>query len=100
MPSEIMGPEPNPDPLACLLDHGPDSFVTDLTHSHAATGHQFQHETVSQFRRRKNDLIDDVFLDNFPGNHGPQPKHLPEHRAVARAPEIRVDVGSDKIEEA
>jgi hypothetical protein len=154
MPSEVMGPETNPDPLACLLDHGPGSFVTDgkdplirlnpvvpdvflesvshflwdedmlpflaafrvsegqfpvvdvhrpqlqdLADSHAATGHEFQHETVSQFRRRKNDLIDDVFLDNFPGNHGPRPEHLPEHRAVARAAKIRIDVRSYKIEE-
>jgi len=27
MSPEIMGPEPNPDPVACLLDHCPDGFV-------------------------------------------------------------------------
>jgi len=73
--------------------------LQNLTHSHPATGHQFQHETVSQSLGCEDDFIDDVFLDDLPGNHGPGPEHLPEHRAVAGAAKIGVDIDSDEVEE-
>ena len=73
--------------------------LQDLADSHAATGHEFQHEAVAQFFGGEDDFVDDVFLDDLPGNDGPGPEHLPEHRAVAGAAEIRVDIDSDEVEE-
>jgi len=75
------------------------SQFQNLNHSHAATGHQFQYETVPQFLGRKDDFVDDVFLDDVPGNHWPGPKHLSQHWAIAGTAKIRVDIVSDEVEE-
>jgi len=72
--------------------------LQDLTHSHSATGHKFQHETVPQFLGCEDDFINDVFLDDLQGNHGSGPKHLPEHRRVAGTAKIIIDIGSDEVE--
>jgi len=153
MPPEIMGSEPNPHLIPCLLDHCPGSFVTygkdlmigldflvpdiflesvsyllrdeyvlplfptlgvperqfpaidisgpqlqDLAYSHSASGHQFQHETVSGFDCCEDDFVDHVFFDDFPGNDGSCPEHLPHHRVVAGIAEIGIDIGSDEVE--
>jgi len=73
--------------------------LQDLADSHAATGHQFQHEAVPQFLGCEDDFVDHILSDDLPGNHGPRPEHLPEHRAVTGAPKIVVDIGSDEVEE-
>jgi hypothetical protein len=154
MSPEIMWPKPNPNPVACLLDHCPGSFIgygedplmglnpfvpdvflesvshllrdkyvlsffpafgvpecqfsvvhvhrsyfQNLAHSHTASGHQLQHETVPQFRRCEDDFVDHIFSDDLPGDDGPGPEHLSQHRAVAGATKICIDIGSDKIEE-
>ena len=73
--------------------------LQDLTHSHAATGHEFQHETVSEFLGCEDDFIDHVLLDDLPGNHGPRSEHLPHHWVVAGIVEIGIDIRSDEVEE-
>ena len=75
------------------------SEFQDLTHSHSATGHQFQHEAVPQFRRGEDDFVDHVLFDDLPGDDRSGPEHLSEHRAVAGAAKVYIDIGSDKIEE-
>lgn len=77
--------------------HG--SEFQDLAHSHATAGHQFQHEAVPQFRRCKDDFVDHVLFDDLPGNDRSGPEHLSEHRAVAGATKIWVDIESDEVEE-
>jgi len=71
----------------------------DLTHSHPATGHEFQHEAVPQFLGCEDYFINDVFFDDLPGDDGPGPEHLPEHGAVAGAAKIIIDIGFDEVEE-
>jgi len=154
MSPEIMGPEPYPNPVACLLDHCPGCFVRygedplvrlnsifpdvffepvshllrdeyilplfaafgvpkgqfpvvdihcsqfqDLAHPHAASGHQFQHETIPQFGRCKDDFVNDIFFDDLPGDDGSYPEHLPHHWVVAGIAEIGIDIRSDEVEE-
>ena len=77
----------------------PGPQLQDLAYSHTASGHQFQHETVSRFDRCEDDFINDIFFDDLPRNDWPCPEHLPEHRAVAGTAKICIDIGSDEVEE-
>lgn len=76
------------------------SQFQDLAHSHTASGHQFEHETIPQLGRCKDDFIDDVFFDDFPGDDGSGPEHLPEHRAVAGAAKIGIVLALMKLKKA
>jgi len=75
------------------------SQLQHFFHSNAATGHQFKHKTVPQFFGCKYDFVDNIFSDDFLGNHGSGPEHLSEHRAVAGAAKVSIDIGSDEVEE-
>ena len=81
-----------------LVDvHG--SQLQDLAHSHSSPGHQFKDETVPQFLGCKDDFVDNIFSDDFPGNHGSRTEHLSQHRAVAGAAKVSIDIGSVEVEE-
>jgi len=71
----------------------------DFTHSHCASGHQFQNEAVSELDCCEDNFVDHVLFDDLPGNNGSGPEHLSKHRVVARIAKICIDIGSDKVEE-
>jgi hypothetical protein len=75
---------------------------SDLQHlpdSHAALGHQFHHEPVTWIGGSENDLINQVFFNDFPLLRTAGPEHFPQYRRVAGILDLKVDGISDVIEE-
>ena len=60
------------------------SELQDFAYSHAASCHQFQDKPVSHLRRPENDLIDRLFLNNFPVRGFSWTIDFPQHRGIAR----------------
>ena len=70
----------------------------NLADTHAAPCHKFEHQAVSWTPGPEDDLIDDVFFNNFELGWLPCPEKLSEGRIITWILEIRIDRIFDEIE--
>ena len=81
-----------------LIVHVIGGQFQDFPDSHAASGHEFQDQSVSELRRSENDLIHGLLFDNVPEDGLAGPVDLPVHRGIARVLNAGIQVGLDEIE--
>jgi hypothetical protein len=73
--------------------------LQDLADPHSAPSHQFKHQSVSGFDRAKDDFIHDFLFENSPAGESRRSIELFQHRSIAWASEIGIEVLSDEVEE-
>jgi hypothetical protein len=56
-----------------------DGELQHLTNTHAPSGHQFQDQTVSDFSRPENDLVNGILFDDVPVCGDFRSKQFPQH---------------------
>ena len=83
-----------------LIVHVIGGQFQDFSDSHAASGHEFQDQSVSELRRSENDLIHGLLFDNIPQDGLAGPVDLPEHRGITRVLNGSIEVGPDEVEES
>ena len=76
----------------------PQSEFKDLTDSHTASGHQFQHQPVPCLGGPENDLVHSLFFDDFPFRGHSLPIELADHGRVAWIYKAVVQIVADEIE--
>ena len=69
-----------------------------LSDPHAASGHQFKNQPISDFDCSEYDLFNCLFFDDFPSGDHPFPVQFTDHGRITRINHIRLDVITEKIE--
>ena len=69
-----------------------------FTNPHAASGHQFEDQSIANLGCAEDDFVDGFFFDDFPPQRHPFPIQLANHGSVAGVPEFGIDIVADEIE--
>ena len=73
--------------------------MQDLADPHPAPSHQFKTQPVPGFNRAKDDFVHRFLFKNGPAGKARRSIELFQHRGIAWASEIGIEVLSDEIEE-
>ena len=73
--------------------------MEDFTNPHSTPSHQLKHQPVSGFDRAKDDFVRDFLFENSPADESRGSIELFQHRGIAWASEIVIEVLTDEIEE-
>jgi len=75
------------------------SQAEDLSNAHAAPGHEFQNQSISEILRSENHLIDDILVEDRPLLGLRVSKDLPEHGRIAWVGEAWIQDVLAEVEE-
>ena len=74
------------------------SQLQHFTDPHAASGHQFEDQSVADLGGAKDDFVDGFLLDDFPSQRHPLPVQLPDHGSIAWITKFGIDIVAHEIE--